>query len=285
LNNTEIASITSNQFTDSEINYVLSKSDVGLSNVDNTSDVNKPISQATQTALNSTNSEIATINSLIPSSTSTTNKLVNDSQANAKIGDATTTFKLNSTTIASITANSFIDSDVNYVINKSDVGLSNVDNTSDVNKPISQATQTALNTINQNVTDLSNDKANKSETYTIYQVDNNFQNLNQKDTTIDINPVDGNYPTTSAIKSYVDSQIVAALGSNIFRGIFTFASNEGLVDSDPAPANALENDTVIDITNNNTFIVNATLTLDIQPDITVGNGYYYDIQHFTFNHD
>jgi hypothetical protein len=33
--------------------------------------------------------------------------------------------------------------DVN--VDKSDVGLSNVDNTSDVNKPISSATQTALN--------------------------------------------------------------------------------------------------------------------------------------------
>ena len=34
---------------------------------------------------------------------------------------------------------------INYLITKSDVGLSNVDNTSDANKPVSTATQTALN--------------------------------------------------------------------------------------------------------------------------------------------
>jgi hypothetical protein len=83
----------------------------------------------------------------------------------------------------------------------------------------------------------------------------------------------------------VDTSIAAAIGSNIFRGIFNYASDTGLQDQDPAPTNSVEGDTVIDITNNNTFIVNSTLLLDIQPAISVGNGYYYDIQHFTFNHN
>lgn len=39
---------------------VLVKADVGLANVDNTSDVNKPISTATQTAITTTNSNLAT---------------------------------------------------------------------------------------------------------------------------------------------------------------------------------------------------------------------------------
>ena len=34
---------------------------------------------------------------------------------------------------------------INININKTDLGLNNVDNTSDLNKPISTATQTALN--------------------------------------------------------------------------------------------------------------------------------------------
>ena len=50
---------------------------------------------------------------------------------------------------------------------KADVGLSNVDNTSDVNKPISTATQTALNL-----------KANQSSTYTKSEVDSKISNLN-----------------------------------------------------------------------------------------------------------
>ena len=51
-------------------------------------------------------------------------------------------------------------------VSKTDVGLENVDNTSDINKPISNATQTAL--------DL---KANQSTTYTKTEVDANIENL------------------------------------------------------------------------------------------------------------
>jgi len=53
----------------------------------------------------------------------------------------------NKVTITDDTWNSEVDIDVvptNFWLTKSDVGLSNVDNTSDVNKPISTATQTAL---------------------------------------------------------------------------------------------------------------------------------------------
>lgn len=48
-------------------------------------------------------------------------------------------------------------------LGKSDVGLGNVDNTSDLNKPISTATQSALN-----------NKANKADVYTKIEVDNTF---------------------------------------------------------------------------------------------------------------
>ena len=52
-----------------------------------------------------------------------------------------------------------VDKVVNLIIDKTTVGLSNVDNTSDLNKPISTQTQTALDGLNQTVT-------------------NNFNNLN-----------------------------------------------------------------------------------------------------------
>jgi len=82
----------------------LNKAAVGLSNVDNTSDVNKPISSATQTALNGKENTI----------TATTS-------ADYYRGDKTFA-----------------------TLNKSAVGLGNVDNTSDANKPVSTAQQTAL---------------------------------------------------------------------------------------------------------------------------------------------
>lgn len=86
-------------------NIDLTKSDVGLANVDNTSDLNKPISTATQTALNAKEN-----------------------------------------TITAGTTSQYYRGDKTFqTLDKTAVGLSNVDNTSDVNKPISTATQTALN--------------------------------------------------------------------------------------------------------------------------------------------
>ena len=86
----------------------LTKSDVGLSNVDNTSDANKPISTATATALSGKQDTL-----------------------------------VSGTNIKTIGSTSLLGSgSVN--LSKSDVGLSNVDNTSDANKPISTATATAL---------------------------------------------------------------------------------------------------------------------------------------------
>jgi hypothetical protein len=85
----------------------LVKGDVGLGNVDNTTDANKPISSATQTALDA--------------------KLASATAASTYAPLASPTF---TGTVAGIT--------------KSMVDLGSVDNTSDVNKPISSAAQAAL---------------------------------------------------------------------------------------------------------------------------------------------
>lgn len=61
------------------------------------------------------------------------------------IWDATITIQKNWTNVDSFKVNTTSDKNINLTLNKSDVGLSNVDNTSDLNKPISTATQTALN--------------------------------------------------------------------------------------------------------------------------------------------
>lgn len=103
--NTITAGTTSQYFRGDKTFQTLDKTAVGLSNVDNTSDVNKPISTATQTALNA---------------------------------------KQN--TITTGTISQYFRGDLSLAtLDKTAVGLSNVDNTSDANKPISTATQTALN--------------------------------------------------------------------------------------------------------------------------------------------
>jgi hypothetical protein len=83
---------------------VLDATDIGLGNVDNTSDANKPVSTATQTALN-----------------------------------------LKENTITATTSADYYRGDKTFqTLNATAVGLGNVNNTSDANKPVSTATQTAL---------------------------------------------------------------------------------------------------------------------------------------------
>ena len=98
---------TAQTVEDKTAKIIVNKSTVGLSNVDNTSDKDKPISTAQATAI------------------ADAKKAGTDAQANL-------TAHIN-------------DKENPHEVTKAQVGLGNVDNTSDVNKPISTATQTALN--------------------------------------------------------------------------------------------------------------------------------------------
>ena len=115
----------------------LVKVDVGLGNVDNTADTAKPVSTAQQTALNlkaNLASPTFTGTPLAPTPTSGDNskKIATTEFVAAAINGGGTV-----TSVAGKTG------DVTLV--KGDVGLGNVDNTSDANKPVSTAQQTALN--------------------------------------------------------------------------------------------------------------------------------------------
>ncbi|MCJ1699950.1 hypothetical protein MT356_09465 [Rathayibacter festucae] len=98
-------------------NVVLSKADVGLNLIDNTSDAAKPVSAPVQTALD------AKYNASNPAG------FVDAFQAAASAPVQTVAGKQGAVTLA-----------------KGDVGLSNVDNTSDASKPVSTATSNALAT-------------------------------------------------------------------------------------------------------------------------------------------
>lgn len=61
------------------------------------------------------------------------------------VNNSTITIQKNGTNVDSFTTNAASGKNINITLSKGDVGLGNVDNTSDLNKPISTATQTALN--------------------------------------------------------------------------------------------------------------------------------------------
>ena len=122
----------------------LVKGDVGLGNVDDTSDANKPVSTATQTALNlKANVASPTFTGTVSGITSTMvglGNVDNTSDANKPVSTATQTALNLKANLASPTFTGTVGG-----ITKTMVGLGNVDNTSDASKPVSTATQTALN--------------------------------------------------------------------------------------------------------------------------------------------
>jgi hypothetical protein len=130
----------------------ITKTMVGLGNVDNTSDTNKPVSAATQTELDAKAplaSPTFTGTVVLPSTTSVGNVSATElgyldgvtsavqTQLDAKLASATA-----ASTYAPIASPTFTGTVSG--VTKSMVGLGNVDNTSDANKPVSTATQTAL---------------------------------------------------------------------------------------------------------------------------------------------
>lgn len=166
---------------------VLDQNDIGLGNVDDTSDLNKPISTATQTALNAKQDSL-----------------------------------VSGTNIKTLEGQSLLGSG-NIDLTKSDVGLSNVDNTSDLNKPISTATQTALNGKFNNPTGTSAqyiDGTGALQTFPtildagslITEVYNNTGATLTKGTIVYINGGQGNLPTITKANASADATSAQTFG-------------------------------------------------------------------------
>lgn len=148
---------------------------VGLEDVNNTSDLSKPISTVTLSALNNKVDKV--IGERLINAAEIT-KLGNQSGTNTgdqNLSSYATNLNLNlKANIASPTFTGTVSG-----INKTMVGLGNVDNTTDLNKQISTATQTALNfkeDINNKITDINSDPTSTIK-----------------------------YPSVSAVKNYVDA--------------------------------------------------------------------------------
>jgi len=100
---------------------------------------------------------------------------------------------------------------ININVNKTDLGLNNVDNTSDLNKPISTATQTALN---------------------------GKENVSNKSTNTSLGTSDTLYPTQKAVKTYVDNHTVSVPDATAsVKGVIKLTGDlGGTADSPTVPA-------------------------------------------------
>lgn len=126
----------------------VTKSALGIDNVDNTSDADKPISTAAETALaGKVDKE--------------TNKSLMSADEHTKLTGIEAGAQVNTVTgVKGNAENNYRTGEIN--ISPANIGLGNVDNTSDANKPISTATQTALDG-KQNVLTFDNSPTENSD--------------------------------------------------------------------------------------------------------------------------
>ena len=191
----------------------LTKSDIGLGNVDNTSDANKPVSSATSVALNEkvdkkigyslvndnlitkleqlpTNSQLTVaqgaITETLSNHVSDTNNPHNVTAAQVGLGDYSSytpstlpvsnpqLTELNKKVNKTFTINGHDLSGNSLTLVKADLVLGNVDNTSDLDKPISTATQEALNELTDSTQEALDTKA---DDYLVVISLNNLKNI------------------------------------------------------------------------------------------------------------
>ena len=168
-------------------NIILNKDDIGLNNIDNTSDLNKPISIQTQNALDLKVNKTTTINDhdlnsniILDKNDIGLNNIDNTSDLDKPISiqqQIVFDYKVDKTT--TINGHGLNNS---IILNKYDIGLDNVNNTSDLDKPISLLQQTEFNK-----------KVDKTTTINGYDLNSNIIldkydiNLGNIDNTSDIN--------------------------------------------------------------------------------------------------
>ena len=129
----------------------VTKVHVGLGEVDNTSDINKPVSTAQQEALNNvlneskgyTDTKVADLVGTAPETLDTLEELAQAMEENEDVVSALNNAIGNKASQSDLTSHI---SDISnpHGVNKEQVGLGEVDNTSDINKPVSTAQQTAI---------------------------------------------------------------------------------------------------------------------------------------------
>lgn len=156
----EGATLNGNEVTKENniLNIEVTKEDVGLSNVDNTSDLNKPISTQTQEALNSIKGDLK-------SHIDNQNNPHNVTKTQVGLGNVDNTSDMDKpVSTAQQTAISAVQSNLTtheqntenpHAVTKSQIGLDKVDNTSDKDKPVSTAQSNAIQQVQSNLDEIS----------------------------------------------------------------------------------------------------------------------------------
>jgi len=194
----------------------VTKQQVGLGSVDNTMDIDKPVSMATQTALDLKADKTAMADHLkddqnphkVTKQQVGLGKADNTADLDKPVSRETQTALYLKADRADL--NRHLMNDTNpHQVTKAQVGLGHVDDTADVNKPISTATQTAL--------DLKADKTNLSnhliDTTNPHRVTKAQVGLGNVDDTTDVNkPISTATQTAldlKADKTYVNEQVTS----------------------------------------------------------------------------
>jgi hypothetical protein len=217
------APITSPTFTGTVSG--ISKAMVGLGSVDNTADLAKPISTLTQASLDTK------VSTSTFSTTIATKANITDVALKAKATDVALKAPLESPTFTGTVSG----------ITKAMVGLSNVENTADLAKPISTATQAAVDT--------------KVSTTTFSTTIATKENSANKSSAIDlggINPSDVLFPTQKAVKDYVTANSTS--GGIADGGVTSIKIANGAVGSSQLANDGVSSSNIIDGTITNADI-------------------------------
>jgi len=184
----------------------VTKSMVGLGNVDNTSDANKPVSTAQASAIATAKSEAiadatSQVNAVIaaaPAALDTLDELAAALGDDANFATTITTSLAAKAPLASPTFTGTVSG-----ITKTMVGLGNVDNTADTAKPVSTATQTAL--------DLKAPLASPTFTGTVSGITKTMVGLGNVD-----NTSDANKPVSTATQTALDAKLASATAASTY---------------------------------------------------------------------
>lgn len=180
----------------------VTKQQIGLGNVNNTSDMDKPISTAVQEALNN-KVEIEPGKGLVSleaaESIATVSEQLSEFDESLQLEHARAVSAEDTINSALVTHKS--DNENPHGVTAAQVGLGNVDNTSDLDKPISTATQEALNALSDTIEEKIGN-IDFSEYETIEGATEKYQPK-------------GDYLTEQSLEDYYNKEYVDTLASNV----------------------------------------------------------------------
>ena len=221
----DIEKDVTNHIADKNNPHEVNKLQVGLGNVDNTSDINKPVSIAQQAALDKLKSDLESIIGSTGTDLSAhlkdfdnPHKVTKDQVGLGKVDNTADLEKPISTATqkaiddAKAANNTALDNHANrtdnpHKVTKDQVGLGNVDNTADINKPVSVAQQNALDTLSNSLNTAINNHV--GNTNNPHQVTKEQVGLGKVDNTSDLEK-----PISVATQNAI-SEVVSNLDKHI----------------------------------------------------------------------